>query len=190
MIRLFIALNIQQSIKEYLTKIIDDFKSKGGKIKWVEPDNMHLTLKFLGNTEYSLVEGIKSQLDNLTADSTQIISDLSRIGGFPNLRAPKVLWVDLEKNRDQIIELAKSIDTSLSEIGFATDNKPFKPHLTLGRVKKDDNLEQLTDYLCKFKLENKEIVFDSLSLIKSTLTNEGPIYKSLHTINFSERFSG
>jgi 2'-5' RNA ligase len=190
MIRLFIALGIKQSIKNYLAEIINEFKSKGGKIKWVEPDNMHLTLKFLGNTEYSLVDGIKVQLDSLKADLTPIKSDLCNLGGFPNLKKPKVIWIDLEKNRDQIIELAKRIDTSLAEIGFASESKLFKPHLTLGRIKKDDDLEKLTDYLTDYELKRKDLVFDTISLIKSTLTNDGPIYKSLHTINFSDKFAG
>jgi 2'-5' RNA ligase len=178
MIRLFIALNIQQSIKNYLAELINDFKSKGGKIKWVEPNNIHLTIKFLGNTEASLIEDIKTQLDNLTVDSTPIKSD------------PKVIWIDLEKNRDMIINLARKIDLSLSGIGFSSDSKPFKPHLTLGRIKNSNELENLTDYLKGYKLEKKDLVFDSLSLIKSTLTNDGPIYKTLHTIKFTDRFSG
>lgn len=186
MIRLFIALHIQQSIREYFAEIIKDFRTKGGKIKWVEPENMHLTLKFLGNTEASLVDNIKTQLNKVSTNFTQLNSNLSNLGGFPSLKKPKVIWVDLERNRDQIIEMAKSIDTSLSEIGFTSDSKPFKPHLTLGRIKKEVELEQLTDYLSGYRLEKKDIIFDSLSLTKSTLTNDGPIYKSLHTIKFSK----
>jgi len=175
-------LNIQQSIKEYLAELLNDFKTKGGKVKWVEPGNMHLTLKFLGNTETSLIDNIKTQLDKVSNNYNPIESSLGNLGGFPNLKKPKVIWIDLEKNRERLITLAGEIDTSLFEIGFKSDNRPFKPHLTLGRIKTEDDLERLTDYLSNYKLGKKDIIFDSLSLIKSTLTNDGPIYKTLHTI--------
>ena len=190
MIRLFIALSIQPEVKTNLDTIITDLKSKGGKVKYVNPNNIHLTIKFLGNTEESKVDRIISQLDNAANNISPILSNLTKLGGFPNLKNPRVIWVDIEKNREQIINLGKTVDTALTEIGFDKDTKPFTPHLTLGRVKDNNGLNSLTDFIQQYKFNEIPLLFNSLSLIQSTLTQKGPYYKTLHKINFTERFGG
>ena len=188
MIRLFIALEIPQDTKKQITEIIDSLKAKGGNVKWVSSYNLHLTLKFLGNTEQSMVGDIENTLANAIKVDKPIASSLIKLGGFPNLKSPKVIWVDIDKNREQIIQLAKTIDLSLSEIGFDKENKAFKPHLTLGRVKDTKDINKLSEFLQQLKIEPIDCSFDSLSLIKSTLTQKGPIYKTLYKLKFSERF--
>lgn len=190
MIRLFIALEINPDVRDRIDGIISDLKSRGGKVKWVEPKNIHLTIKFLGNTEESEVEHIKSQLDQVTKGSKPIESNLTRLGGFPNLKRPRVIWVDIEKNRENIITLARDVDSALVDIGFEKDDKPFKPHLTLGRVKDNHGLNELTEYLSHYTMKEIPLLFDSLCLIQSTLTQKGPYYKTLHEIKFTDRFGG
>lgn len=188
MIRLFIALDLPKEVKTYLSQIIEDMKSKGANIKWVTADNIHLTMKFLGNTEPSKVDLIKNALNNTIKITKPIETNLSILGGFPNLNKPRVIWIDIEKNRELIIRTAKDIETSLTDVGFETENKKFTPHLTLGRVKDLQNFEILDSYLQNLQLKPFDFIFESLSLIKSTLTQQGPIYKKLHTIQFTERF--
>ena len=117
-----------------------------------------------------------------------IESQFSSLGGFPNLRKPKVIWTDLENNRDIIINLAQAIEDACIDIGFEKNNKPFKPHLTLGRVKSYDDLSKLTEYLESYNFESIPISFNSVKLIQSTLTQEGPIYRTLDEIKLTERF--
>lgn len=188
MIRLFIALDLPKEVKTYLSQIIEDMKSKGANVKWVKADNIHLTMKFLGNTEPSKVDSIIESLNKAIHFTKPIETNLSLLGGFPNLTKPRVIWIDIEKNRELIINTAKDIESTLIDIGFEIENKKFTPHLTLGRVKDLKNFDNLDSYLQNLQLKSFDFNFESLSLIKSTLTQHGPIYKKLHTIQFSERF--
>ncbi len=188
MIRLFIALTIDHDIMQKFSAIITDFKSHGGKVKWVDAKNMHITLKFLGNTDPNMVESIKTELNKSVANFQAIESEFSSLGGFPNLRKPKVIWTDLEKNKDVVIKLAQAIEHACVAVGFEKNSKPFTPHLTLGRVKSYDDLSGLTEYLASYQFENLPINFNSVKLIQSTLTQEGPIYRTLDEIKLTERF--
>lgn len=190
MIRLFIALKIEKEIQQKFNTIITDFKTKGGKVKWVDAKNLHITLKFLGNTDVKLVDSIISQLHKSAKNYQATESNFTTLGGFPHLRKPKVIWADIDKNKNLIIEVAQSIDNALSEINIEKNDKPFTPHLTLGRVKSYDELKPLTEYLSNYTFENIPITFDSILLIQSTLTQQGPIYRTLEEITLSERFCG
>lgn len=189
MIRLFIALSLDLNVKNSLSNIIIDLKSKGGKVKWVEPLNLHLTVKFLGNTDPGKIDSIKNCIDRVGSSSSPIETSFTSLGGFPNLIQPKVIWVDMDKNKESLTELASKIDMGLTDIGFEKDNKPFKPHLTLGRVKDSADLDNLVSYLKQFKFEKINFCFDTLQLIQSTLTQKGPIYKTLHEVKLADRFS-
>ena len=188
MIRLFIALKIEDTVKQKLDTIIGDFKTKGGKVKWVDSHNMHITLKFLGNTNPNLVDEISTLLENSVKNFKPIESNFTMIGGFPNLKKPKVIWVDLDKNRNQIIALSDAIHNSLEKLQIKHSEKEFKPHLTLGRVKSFEEIESLSEYIKTYSFEKIETTFSSVQLIQSTLTQKGPIYKTLQEISLSERF--
>ncbi len=188
MIRLFVALKIEKEIQQKFDTIITDFKTKGGKVKWVDAKNLHITLKFLGNTDLKIVDLIISQLHKSAKNYQAMESNFTALGGFPHLRKPKVIWADIDKNKNNIIELAQSIDNAFAEINIEKNNKPFTPHLTLGRVKSNDELKPLTEYLADYQFENIPITFDSILLIQSTLTQQGPIYRTLEEITLSERF--
>ena len=188
MIRLFIALKIDEEIQNKFDTIISDFKTKGGKVKWIDSKNLHITLKFLGNTEPKLIDTIISQIQYSVGTLKPFESDFSALGGFPNLRKPKVIWANIAKHRNNIIELAENINHSLAELNIEKHDKPFQPHLTLGRVKSYESLTELTDYLSSYQFEKIDITCNTIQLIKSTLTQHGPIYKTLQEINLTEKF--
>ena len=190
MIRLFIALTISDDVKTKLGKIIQHLQSKNSDVKWVTPNNLHLTIKFIGNCDQAQVSGIITQLEQAASVHSPVQSSFTGLGGFPSLEKPKVIWIDIEKNREQIISLAKDVDQSLTMIGFEKDSKLFKPHLTLGRVKKDIKSVGSMSFLKEIKRADIDTCFDSLELIHSTLTQRGPIYKTLHKISLNETFGG
>lgn len=188
MIRLFVALKIETEIQQKFGAVISDFKTKGGKVKWIDAKNLHITLKFLGNTDRRDVDPIISQLQDSLKNFQAIESDFNNLGGFPNLRKPKVIWTDIDKNKNAVVDLAESINESFTEINIEKNDKPFKPHLTLGRVKSYEGITSLTDYLANYKFENIPVTFNKVQLIQSTLTQQGPIYRTLEEITLSERF--
>lgn len=186
--RLFIALPLNREIENKLGDMISQLKRKGGDIKWVNPQNIHLTVKFLGDTEQKLVGDIIEHINSVITKYQPIPTNITHLGAFPNLRRPRVIWVGIEKNADTIIQLAKEIDTHISQLGWEKENKKFKAHFTLGRVRNNRGLEQLTEYLRGYEFEELNFVFDRIVLFKSTLTPKGPIYEKLHEAKFGEKY--
>ncbi|MEW6051901.1 MAG: RNA 2',3'-cyclic phosphodiesterase [Candidatus Zixiibacteriota bacterium] len=180
MMRLFIALPLPKSVEEYLAKLIADLRAKGGSVKWVDAHLIHLTLRFLGDTEEALVPKLQRAIDDLAAHHLIVRSNIDRLGVFPNIKRPNVIWVGLHRNADLLAEMNVDIEKSVREFGFEPDNKMFKVHLTLGRVKDQHNLTPLTDYLQSYRITPVAVDFDRVILFRSTLTPQGPIYQSLH----------
>jgi 2'-5' RNA ligase len=178
-IRLFIASKIilDPSTKKHISSIRSKLHREN--IKWVNTDIMHITYKFLGDTDEQLLPDIKDQLQEIAAKFPKTSLILKGMGVFPSPFKPRVLWLGFEEN-NILTKLAESIDKQLEQLGFETENRPFKPHLTLGRIKylKDKNtlLELLKNYqTCQFQ----EIPINQITLFKSQLTPSGPIYTPL-----------
>jgi len=178
--RLFIAFPLEANVKNELTKILADLQPKSGAVKWVERNNLHLTSRFLGETHQDDVPKIEERLDHIAAKYEPFDSVMTKIGGFPNLRRPRIIWVGMEKNVDFMTKIATHVELAMQDIGFEAEIKRFKAHLTLGRVKDPRRLDELTGYLQDYRFAPIPIHFDRLVLFKSTLTSTGPIYDRLH----------
>ncbi len=178
--RLFIALPLGPEVKDALGRIISDFKRHGGPVKWVKPENIHLTLRFLGETDESLVGKIKTEIDTVAAAHARVQTSISRLGGFPNLNRPRVIWVGIEHNLELLSKMARQMELRARTLRFDKESRAFKAHLTLGRVRQPQGLEGLTQALDKYVLEEIPVMFDRIVLFKSTLTPQGPIYDRLH----------
>ncbi|HHI02531.1 MAG TPA: RNA 2',3'-cyclic phosphodiesterase, partial [candidate division Zixibacteria bacterium] len=173
---------LSDDVEQFLGGIILDLKQKRGRVKWVASKNIHLTMKFLGETDENKVEAIIESIKSVAAKHKSVECTIDRIGGFPNLRRPRVIWAGIEKKEDNINRLeaiASDIEEEMTPLGFEKESRKFKSHLTLGRVKDNRNLYELTKYLENYRLEPKEILFDKIVLFKSTLTPDGPIYRRL-----------
>lgn len=177
--RLFIAMPLSRDVEEYLGRIILDFKQKRGRVKWVASKNIHLTMKFLGETGEDKVNAISDIITHAAGKHKVIDSTIDRVGAFPNLKRPRVIWAGLKDNVESLAAVADDIESALEILGFEKENRKFKSHLTLGRVKDSSDLYELTDYLQKYQLVPQKISFDRLVLFKSTLTPRGPIYDRL-----------
>ncbi len=180
MMRLFIALPLEKNVEEELGRIISTLKQKGGSVKWVKPENIHVTLRFLGDTDEGLVDRIKSEIDAAVASHQQVQTAISTLGGFPNLRRPRVIWVGIEKNLEMLRKMAKDVEHRMRSLRFEKEKKSFKAHLTLGRVRNPKGLEGLAEFMESYSLEEIPLLFDRIVLFKSTLTPQGPIYERLH----------
>lgn len=188
MIRLFIPFALDPKVKEGLNRIIKELKPLSRSIKWVNPANMHLTAQFLGDTDPKLVPAITNLLNEIAPRFAPVSTVVDHLGGFPNLKRPLVIWAGMENSSKQLIPIADEIRIGLTGIGIKRDDKPFKPHLTLGRVRQADNLEQLLERVTTISFPPMLVKFDRLELIHSTLTPKGPIYKSLASVRLGPRF--
>ena len=181
---LFIATPISRQVEAELADIIYQLKSVAGNIKWVKPENIHLTIKFLGETDDSLVEPISEIIDETSREIKILNFRLSKLGGFPNLIRPRALWAGLDGDHAELERLAGSLDQLVHKLGYARETRKFRPHLTLGRVKKPQSLPQLARFIENYKIEAMPFQIDRLTLFKSTLTPRGPIYERLHEALF------
>ena len=178
--RLFIALPLENSVKTALGSIISDLKPHGGSVKWVKPDNIHMTLRFLGETDEKLVDKIKAQIDEVAGQHRRVHTSISTLGGFPNLNRPRVIWVGMERDIEHLAKMAHQLELKIRTLGFEEESKSFKAHLTLARIRNPHGLESLLGPLRDYQLNEIPVNFDRIVLFKSTLTPQGPIYDRLH----------
>lgn len=178
--RLFIGIPIESEKAATQAKIWkNDPKLKGNVLKWVNPENWHITLIFLGSTPESAVallqQLIEESFDRIQAFSTELCG----IGVFPNTHNPKVLWLGLE-NLQFLMPAQTKMRELLQQNGFSLDNKPLKPHLTLARVKNIQHrasFDALLNYYRQSTFETVEI--NRVVLYESVSTTYGPVYKPL-----------
>jgi 2'-5' RNA ligase len=187
--RLFIALALPTEVEQKLGQTIVLLKKSQAPVKWVKPENIHLTLRFLSETDPALVPNLKKLIDRIGAESSPLRIVSNKIGAFPNLKRPRVLFAGLDGNDiEKMSELAAEIESGVRTLGFEPDERAFRPHLTLGRLRDPRRTEDLPDIMNNLSFEPIEFVFDKLVLFKSTLTPTGPIYDRLHEITLAERF--
>lgn len=183
--RLFIAIELSDEIRDTLSQIQSHLKYAGADVKWVEKDNIHLTLKFLGEVDEKKAEEIKSVLCEIAKTTKPFETTLKDIGAFPKIESPRVIWAGLDKGVIESRALAAKIDDELSKIGFEKETRPFAAHLTVGRVRSPKNKEALKEkVLCYRSSVISPHIASSVVLFQSTLTPKGPIYTKLHESRF------
>ncbi len=182
-IRTFIAINMTNEIKELLGKIQIELKKAEADVKWVAPEGMHLTLKFLGNIFIGQLESVCQMVLEATSNFNQFQLSLSSLGAFPNLSSPKVVWVGIDKGKEECIQLAKQIDNNLNRLGFPVESKEFFPHLTLGRVKSPRGRNELLKSITTLKTKSfGQMSVTKVEVMGSQLTPKGSIYTTLRQL--------
>lgn len=180
-IRAFIAIDLPEAVREELASIINDLKQKvpSKSVRWVRPDNIHLTLKFLGDTKIDSLDHITGGLDRVGREKPPINLTLDKLGCFPNPRRPRVVWVGVSGDIDTLQSLQKMIDQMLNPLGWDLDKREFHPHLTIGRIK---NSKKVVDSRLPWGSPMKPLTFpaDSLTLYESILKSSGAVYTVRH----------
>jgi RNA 2',3'-cyclic 3'-phosphodiesterase len=185
--RLFIAIRIETS--ELLLSLLNEIKNelKGDNIKWVDPQHLHLTLAFLGDTEETIIENIITLMDSVGKSTTEFDIELNSLGVFKSINFPSVLWFGL--NYDNSLPVLKTnLDNQLKKIRLKVDERIFKPHLTIARIKNivDKNcLQLMLNKFCKKEILKQKV--DYFNLYESILTPAGPIYRIIHQSFFCSK---
>jgi len=186
-IRSFIAIEMPPEVKKSLSRLQQSLKTGGRQVKWVEPENLHLTLQFLGNVDAARVGDIASAIDKVAAGTRPFRIEVGGLGVFPDMRRVNVIWVGLAGELEKLDKLQKNIGANLTPLGFPPETRPFTPHLTIGRVRDFTRPEERaaighlieqTGYNVKYKVD-----VTAVNLMRSQLTREGPIYSKLAAIN-------
>ncbi|ASJ15771.1 2'-5' RNA ligase [Thermococcus chitonophagus] len=183
--RAFIAIDVSEEVRDAIVKAQDFIGTKEAKIKFVERENLHITLKFLGEITQEQAEEIKKVLAEIAKRHRKHEVRVKGIGVFPNPNYVRVIWAGVE-NDEGIKAIAQDIERELSKLGFKKD-KEFVAHVTIGRVK---FVKDKLGLAMKLKeLANEDFGtfrVEAIELKKSTLTPKGPIYETLARFELSE----
>ena len=183
-IRTFIAFQLPGKIISSIRKVQDGIKSYGFKIRWVHPENIHLTLKFLGDIDTVDIEKIGDAVIRTVKGHAPLSLTAKGIGVFPAIKRPRVIWAGITGQIDLLIGLQKILDETLEEIGFPKESRSFKGHLTLGRMKGKIDPKRLVDAIKEFQgFESETFVADKIFLFKSELKPAGAVYTKLMSVS-------
>lgn len=180
-IRSFLAFDIPDEVRKNLAKVIADFREKERAVKWANPENMHVTLKFFGSVEEDLLLGeISNRIESVVRGHGPPVLRCEGIGVFPNWKYPRVFWAGFSGETEKTVNLQKAIESTLSPLKLREDRREFRLHLTIGRAKGALKKSPLIDLVEKLgPVGFGEVRVDKLVLYKSVLTKAGPVYTPL-----------
>lgn len=184
--RLFVALDLAIGVVEELLNIQEEFHAHLGahgelaktRVRWTHPENIHLTLKFLGDTEDALLSRLSDTISGLVKPLFPFEVEARGVGFFPAPERPRIFWCGFDPQSAEVLALLQqAIERDLGELGFAPNDRPFYPHITLGRIKSRANPD-FTSFAERHKTLSfgKSYVKDFV-LYESLLTPDGPIYQ-------------
>ncbi len=187
-IRAFIAIELPEPIRQQLDQIEKQVQERAGEagrkaVRWVPASNMHLTLKFLGEVSTANVQTLARMLQNEASRHKGFELTIGGLGAFPNVRRPRVVWVGTEAPNDLSV-LQKAIEAETRQLGYPAEERPFSPHLTLGRISQNARPEEVTQVakvLGEMKVgELGRVRVEHLHLFRSDLKPSGAVYTSLY----------
>ncbi|MBF0337103.1 MAG: RNA 2',3'-cyclic phosphodiesterase [Nitrospirae bacterium] len=174
--RAFIAINIAEPVQLEIDAAIAPLRQDYRDVKWVRRENLHLTLKFLGDIDQGQVRRVEAALEGVCTLHRSFSIALRSVGGFPTLTRPKVLWIGVE-NDSAMRGLHRDIDARLSDAGFAREDKPWAAHLTIGRLRDGGNAIGLMEKLTSLKTQDFGLSpVSTIDFMSSELKPGGPIY--------------
>ncbi len=188
-VRTFIAVELEQPQRAALGKVQETLKREraGRYVRWVAPEGIHLTLKFLGGVDASRMAELQAALTDACRGIPPFELKISGIGAFPNTRRPRVVWVGLEGDTAIAAQLAGRIEAECSKLAFPREERPFSPHLTIGRIKRDvsaSDQQFVGEMVAQAQVgELGEIKARQVSIMKSDLRPTGSIYTRLYAVD-------
>ena len=174
--RLFVAVDLPDAIKAIAAQAKTILESRVSGVRWVEPNNVHLTLKFLGNCPDEQIDQIKNALDEAVAPLSSFACVSGGLGAFPSLRRARVLWLGIEA-KPELAELSKAVEGSLEGLGFQAEKRAFSPHITLARLKSPRPVDLS---VAESTINTKHgFAVGAVTLFASHLSPKGPTYEGL-----------
>jgi 2'-5' RNA ligase len=184
--RTFIAIEVPDEVKNVVLGYINNLSGQDKGIRWVKPEGIHITLKFLGNTDDVLSEKIIRILENIAGEFSCFQLEVSETGTFPSVNNPKVLWLGIGNGKNSLIQMSTLLENELEPLGFARENRPFHPHITIGRVKDRKTGTRIIKGFLSFDFSPVKFTVKSTVWKKSQLTPQGAIYSDLYTAYLRE----
>ncbi len=183
--RTFIALDISEDIRKRLAEFIENIQKglirTGANIKYVAPENIHVTLKFLGNTPDDLIPKIHTELEQFYNTQEKALVKIGEIGVFPHRKLPKVIWVGINGSREKLSYLQEETENICEKFGFKPENRKFSPHLTIARIKSLKSSNAVMSVIDSHRHYGfGKMNFEKITFYQSILQPTGPIYKAFY----------
>ncbi|NIM03245.1 RNA 2',3'-cyclic phosphodiesterase [bacterium] len=182
--RTFIAIGISSEVREKIAQIQVEFKKGDPDVKWVEPKNLHITLKFLGEVSEDKLSGVIEKSKLAVSGISSFRVHLWGLGSFPNLRSPRVVWIGVTEGKAELKNLSERIEENLSHLGFAREKREFSAHLTIGRVRSPRSRGKLVKKIEDWeRYDLGEFPVDRILVMESQLSSKGPTYRIIEEVN-------
>jgi 2'-5' RNA ligase len=180
-IRTFIALEMPSDVRNRAADLINKLSAADANVRYVDTENMHLTLKFLGDVPENDIPAVCRAAAEAAKTVEPFQIELRGAGAFPDVSRPRTLWIGAGEGEEEMVALQAAIDSSLANLRFPREGRKFHPHLTLGRVKRSGpGLAELSELLQKnHKFNARKAQIDEAIVFSSELTKSGPIYTVL-----------
>ena len=190
-LRAFVALKLPDNLISSIKRIQNDLKLYRFSVRWIRPEKMHLTLKFLGEITESDINDIGVAMNDCAVSYAPLSLSAKGIGIFPGIARPRIIWAGISGEASRLSDLLNDLENRFEEIHFKKEGRPFKGHLTLGRFREKADRGKLIDALKKFQSFESEIfVAGELYLYKSDLRPEGPVYTELLSVSLKLPVTG
>jgi len=184
-VRTFIAIEMGPQVLDALGQAQNELRhGEGGRAgRWVKRENLHLTLKFLGEVPVGQLESVYQAVARAGKDICSFVLAVTDLGCLPNLRRPRVICVDVQDRSGRLLRLQEAVERELTRLGFPAERRGFRPHLTLGRVRRQatrGEVEALAKSIAAHRsIDGSQVQVDEVAVVKSELTPNGPIYTRL-----------
>jgi 2'-5' RNA ligase len=182
-VRTFVAVLIADDLRERISEVQGQAKKLAPDVKWVAPENLHFTVKFLGDVREDALPGVFSAVEEAVGALSPFALSISGLGAFPSPRRARVVWVGAEEGREQLVALASAVDRKLVKLGFPKEDREFRSHITIGRVKTSRFLDDLARGIGEIDASSLGAqTVSSVAVMQSDLRPTGPVYTALKSI--------
>jgi 2'-5' RNA ligase len=180
-IRTFVAVEIGSAIRDCAAELIDEFRAAGADVKWVEPQNLHITLKFLGDVDSREIHHVCQAVQGAVAEVAPFEFEVRGAGAFPNAKRPRTVWLGVGEGHEELVDLNRRVEKPLEKLGYRREARRYQPHLTIGRARRGGpgvvELGNLIREHADFDLGRTTV--SQVVVFSSQLDRSGPTYEAL-----------
>jgi len=185
--RIFVAVDISEEARRKAAAYIEILRKEFPKIRvgWDKTEKLHLTLKFLGDTEEKHLRELEKQVEKIAAGMTNFELQIAETGVFPNGRNPRVLWIDVKDEQGNLAKINGRLEAECEKIGFAREKRKYVPHLTIGRIREPNRARELVRKHLENKFEPVEFAVSEIVIYESKLLPTGSVYSVMSKLRFA-----
>lgn len=181
-VRTFVCLELPPLARDRLAATQERLRESGARVGWVRPENIHLTLKFLGSVPTERLREVVQAMQRAALPPPPVTLELTELGCFPNRRAPRIIWAGLKQLPEELKNLHLRVENELVAAGFPAESRPFSPHFTLGRVRSGRSIRKLLSAMGAERLEPLRFEVKEIVVMGSQLHPSGALYTPISRI--------